>query len=58
MPIIDPSNPVLPANQKVRISTSLWSEQVGQADAEDALRPRDVAYEFTNARKFDEPRRV
>lgn len=54
----DPSNPVLPSNQRVRTSTALWSEQVGQADAEDALRPRDPAYEFTSGRKFEEPRRV
>lgn len=41
VPIIQPS------------SQRLWSEEVAIADARDPLPPKDVAYEFSNGRKFD-----
>lgn len=45
-------DPQLPADQRVSTSERLWSEEVGLVQAEEPLQPRDIAYEFSNGRKF------
>lgn len=39
---------------KVRISTRLWSQEVGAAQAETLLPEKDPGYEFSNGRRFDD----
>lgn len=46
-----PSNQI-PADQRVTTSERLWSEEVGLAQRDEPLQPKDVAYEFSNGRKF------
>lgn len=38
----------------VRTSQQLWSEQVALAEANEPIKPRDTAYEFSNGRRFEE----
>lgn len=47
-----PTEPQLPADQRVTTSERLWSEEVGLANANDPLPTKDVGYEFSNGRKF------
>jgi hypothetical protein len=42
----------MPNDQTVTTSERLWSEEVGLANGSDPLQPKDVAYEFSNGRKF------
>lgn len=49
----DPDTP-LPADQKVQHSERLWSDEVGIARAGEVLPARDVAYEWSNGRKFED----
>lgn len=39
-------------DQTVTTSERLWSEEVGIANASEALPPKDVAYEFSQGRQF------
>lgn len=36
----------------VKMSSRLWSEEVGSAEADSIIAPRDPGYEFSNGRKF------
>lgn len=38
----------------VRSSTTLWTDVVGRANAEEVIEPYDPAYNFSNGRKFVE----
>lgn len=38
----------------VKISSRLWSEEVGLADANDVIKPFDPAYRFSNGKEFVE----
>lgn len=40
-------------NDQVTTSERLWSEEVGQAEA-DALPRREIAYEWSNGRTFED----
>lgn len=40
-------------SEKINSSTKLWSEECREADPTPEERP---AYEFSNGRRFDEPR--
>jgi len=42
----------LPADQRVSTTERLWSEEVGLAQSGEPLQPKDVAYEFSNGRRF------
>lgn len=51
----DPSNPPMDPRTRVKMGTQLWSTQVGMAEAargDGACDQREIAYEFTNGRKF------
>lgn len=43
-----------PSSTVVRTSERLWSEEVGRAEAETVVRPKDPAYQFSNGRQFNE----
>lgn len=38
----------------VRITRRLWSEEVGRAEAETLLPPKEPVYQFSNGRRFVE----
>lgn len=50
---IDPNAPQDPKTV-VRSSTRLWSQEVGAAEAQAPLPPKDPGYEWSNGRKFSE----
>lgn len=44
-------------DNEVKFTERLWGEEVAIAD-QDALNKKEIAYEFSNGRKFEEPSRV
>ncbi|MCK0507919.1 hypothetical protein [Aromatoleum anaerobium] len=51
-----PIDPNAPQDPKTRVRTSerLWSQEVGAAEAQAPLPPKDPGYEFSNGRKFND----
>lgn len=39
----------------VKVTTKLWSDEVAIADAAKGVQPKDVAYDFSNGRRFTDP---
>ena len=46
------NNPI-PAQQRVKTSDRLFSEEVAMAEAEAPLPPKDIQYRFNNGREFE-----
>ena len=44
----------MPDDQRVTVSTQLWSDEVAIANAGQPLPEKDTAYQFSNGRRFDE----
>jgi len=41
-------------DEKVTMSTQLWSDEVAKANAGSKLPDKDIAYEWSNGRQFEE----
>lgn len=47
-----PTSPQQDPRTVVKISTRLWSEEVGLANANEPVPPHDPSYQFSNGKRF------